>query len=110
MAGDLNLRVTVQAVPPGRVGLLLASQKTGFVPGAGGSQGNLCLKEPIARFVGKTLDSGHFGVFAWDVNLKSIPGHGAVTKGETWHFQTWYRDTNPGPTSNFSDAASVLFE
>ncbi|MCP3916270.1 MAG: hypothetical protein GY711_12005 [bacterium] len=29
--------------------------------------------------------------------------------GETWNFQCWYRDNNPGPTSNFTDAVSVTF-
>jgi hypothetical protein len=30
--------------------------------------------------------------------------------GDTFHFQCWYRDVNPLPTSNFSDAVSITFE
>ena len=33
-----------------------------------------------------------------------------VAAGETWNFQAWYRDANPGPTSNFTPSVSVLFE
>jgi hypothetical protein len=25
------------------------------------------------------------------------------------HIQAWYRDNNPGPVSNFTDATSVIF-
>ena len=104
------MTLDVTELPANAMGYFIVSQDTVRVANPGGSQGDLCLKEPIARFVGQTHESGHFGVLAWDVNLKSIPGHGAVSKGETWNFQAWYRDTNPGPTSNFSDAASILFE
>jgi hypothetical protein len=27
--------------------------------------------------------------------------------GETWTFQAWYRDTNPAPNSNLTDAVAV---
>jgi hypothetical protein len=27
----------------------------------------------------------------------------------TWNFQRWYRDLNPGSTSNFTDALRVTF-
>jgi hypothetical protein len=32
-----------------------------------------------------------------------------VAPGETWHFQAWYRDANPGATSNLTDNHSVTF-
>jgi hypothetical protein len=32
-----------------------------------------------------------------------------VLAGETWRFQAWSRDWNPGPTSNRSDALAVNF-
>ena len=36
-------------------------------------------------------------------------GAQAVLPGDTWHFQCWYRDANPGVTSNFSDGLSITF-
>jgi hypothetical protein len=30
--------------------------------------------------------------------------------GETWNFELWYRDNNPGPTSNFSDGLTITFQ
>ncbi|MFT5291611.1 MAG: hypothetical protein ACI82F_003696, partial [Planctomycetota bacterium] len=30
-----------------------------------------------------------------------------VMAGQTWNFQCWSRDNNPGPTSNFTDAVSI---
>ncbi|MCP3919930.1 MAG: hypothetical protein GY711_30745 [bacterium] len=40
------------------------------------------------------------------------PAHAFVLAGETWFFQCWYRDNNPGPTSHFTDASErdVLLE
>ncbi len=32
-----------------------------------------------------------------------------MSSGDTWNFQCWYRDNNPVPTSNFTDAVSVTF-
>ncbi|MCP4035984.1 MAG: hypothetical protein GY733_03545 [bacterium] len=34
----------------------------------------------------------------------------AVQPGDTWNFQCWYRDNNPGPTSNFTDAVTVVLQ
>ncbi len=33
----------------------------------------------------------------------------AAQVGEAWSFQAWYRDQNPGGTSNFTDGVQVLF-
>ena len=45
------------------------------------------------------------------IDLTSIPVNPpiAVQPGDTWHFQCWYRDSNPGQTSNFTDAVRVMF-
>ena len=44
----------------------------------------------------------------WEAS--AVPLHGAVQPGESWNFQCWHRDLNPNPTSNFSDAVTILFE
>ena len=42
-------------------------------------------------------------------NTPTPMGNVSVLAGQTWNFQAWYRDNNPGPTSNFTDAVSVTF-
>ena len=45
-----------------------------------------------------------------DITVLPRPnGTHAVVAGETWNFQCWFRDNNPGPTSNFTDAVSLAF-
>lgn len=48
----------------------------------------------------------------YSANTQALPLNPpvGVTAGETWHFQVWYRDLNPGPTSNFTSSATVAFE
>jgi len=83
---------------------------------AGGAQGNLCIAGPsIGRYVGpgqvKTI--GLSGSFSLEIDLTQHPtplGFVAVAPGETWNFQCWYRDANPLPTSNFTDALQIMFE
>ena len=33
----------------------------------------------------------------------------SIRPSDTWHFQAAFRDRNPGPTSNFTDAVAVTF-
>ena len=98
-------------LPLKKFGYFLASETQGFVANPGGSQGNLCLGGQIGRFTKHTQKSGPGGYFMIQVNLMRIPTtppH-SVMAGETWNFQAWFRDNNPGKTSNFTDAVSVLF-
>ena len=58
------------------------------------------------------MNSGSTGSFslALDLTAMADPANPvAVQPGDTWNFQAWYRDANPGPTSNFTDAVSVTF-
>jgi hypothetical protein len=81
----------------------------------GNSQGRLCLGGFIGRFVaaGQIQNSGASGSFSLVADLNEMPnplGPVAVQVGETWHFQAWHRDVNPGVTSNFTDAVSVTWQ
>jgi hypothetical protein len=52
-------------------------------------------------------------VFSVTLDLTAFPQPGGthgVMPGETWNFQCWYRDANPGPTSNFTDGISITFD
>lgn len=111
-----DLRLDAHRLPLGSTGFFLTSPSTGFVPFAGGSQGHLCIAGPsIGRYVGpgQVKNSGLSGSLSLEVDLTQHPtptGTVAVTPGETWYFQCWYRDANPASTSNFTDAIAITFE
>ena len=80
------------------------------------TQGALCLGGSIGRYVGagQIQNSGAAGAFQLALNLTQTPtpnGLVAITQGQTWNFQSWFRDTSMGAaTSNFTDAVRVLFQ
>ena len=109
---DDDVRLTALGVPPGALVLGLASRATANVPMPGGSQGTLCLGGSIGRFVQQAAAASPGGTAVIDVDLAAVPtptGLVAVQPGESWSFQAWYRDANPGPTSNTSDGLRVTF-
>ncbi|MEM1451988.1 MAG: hypothetical protein AAGI22_22965 [Planctomycetota bacterium] len=94
-------------------GHFLCSLDSGFVPNPGGSAGNLCLQGAVGRFnrPGEVLNSGFAEEFELRVDTTSFPspsGSTSVLAGQTWYFQTWFRDF--GPTSNFSNGVQVTFD
>ena len=93
-------------LPVGELGLFLVADARDFVPGPGGSMGNLCLGGVIGRFPAQVSDLG--GQITHSVHLTQLPTdpQQAAQPGETWYFQAWYRDA---ATSNFSDATVVTF-
>lgn len=104
-----RLTLGANGMPTYELGLFLASQTPAFVPGAGGSAGNLCLGGSIARWRKFVKSSGSSGSFELSVDVTQIPAAGttSIQPGETWHFQAWYRD---GARSNFTDAVAVTFQ
>lgn len=108
--GALDLRATL--LPPSQFGYFVTSPDTDFIPFAGGSQGNLCLGGFIGRLnaPGQVLFSGQSGEASLQVSLATLPfagGTGSVLSGSTQYFQGWFRDVNPMPTSNFTNAVGV---
>ena len=100
--GDDRLTLHATDLPSNQFGYFLASQTQDFIANPGGSQGNLCLGGNIDRFVKQVLSSGCDGSFSLNVPQWAMPG-------QTWNFQAWFRDNNPGPTSNFTDGVSITF-
>ncbi len=91
--------------------MILGGSAQNHVPFAGGGQGTLCVGGTVARFqhlAGQT-DAG--GSLRHWIDLERMPPPlGTVVQpGETWNFQVWYRDMNPGPTSNFTNGLSITF-
>jgi len=107
-ANDVTLRAT--QLPADQFGYFLTSELQGFVVAPGSSQGNLCLGQPLARFASLIASSGSSGMLSIRPDLTSLPQLGAVQPGDTWRFQCWFRDMNPGATSNFTDALAITFE
>jgi hypothetical protein len=89
-----------------------------------GSQGVLCLGGSVGRFnqlVGQADAAGTYTICTQGCapqrtfSLNQIPqptGAVAVAAGETWRFQCWFRDSQPGgpPTSNFTHARQLTFQ
>jgi FG-GAP repeat len=101
-AGDL---------PPNQAGLFLVSQAAGFVATPPGSEGNLCLGGTIGRFAGSLASSGPAGELHYVVDTDGLPlpPPAKILPGETWYFQAWFRDQNPGLTSNFTPGIAIAF-
>ncbi|MEZ6017984.1 MAG: hypothetical protein R3F49_22960 [Planctomycetota bacterium] len=107
-----GLSLFVDQLPPSTLLLPLVAPTAASVPMAGGSQGTLCLGGAIGRFSGpgQVRLATPTGVASFQVPLDRIPRPTGLVQGmvgETWHFQGWYRDTNPSATSNFTNAWEV---
>lgn len=106
-----DLTLVALGLPTNEYGYFLMSATQGFVPHFGGSDGNLCLGGHIYRFnsppQGKVLNSGNDGFFTYRPNLTDLPQGVVFLPGETWNFQSWFRDVF---TSNTSTGISVGFQ
>jgi hypothetical protein len=99
-------------LPPHAATFFLASRTTAQVVHPGNSQGTLCLGGAIARIGSSIGTATAEGTHMATLDATSIPspsGPTPIQAGETWTFQGWYRDSNPHPTSNFTEARTMLF-
>jgi hypothetical protein len=116
VAATNDLTLEASSLPLNAFGYFITSVTQGFVPGAGGSQGNLCLSGAIGRYVGpgQIKNSGTVGEFSLLLNLTQTPtptGFVSVIAGQTRNFQAWHRDAVGGAaTSNFTQGQSITFQ
>ncbi len=96
-------------IPTGQFGYVLMAVSQNYVPLFGGSQGNLLLGLPIIRFSSDILTSDSNGEMSFEPDLTALPQATVFRPGETWNFQLWFRDVNPGPTSNTTNGLAVTF-
>lgn len=111
-----DLRLDAVGLPRFSFGMFLASRTQDLVPMAGGSAGNLCLGGAIGRFSapGQIQSVGPAGNLSLTVDVGAIPQPTAFVPalpGETWNFQTWFREPSAGPSStNYTDGLAIQFE
>lgn len=111
-----NVTLRTTQLPPNQFGYALNSPYQGVIANPGGSQGNLCIFGPsLGRHnrAGEVRYSGAAGEFDVIIDLTSFPspmGAIMVQAGESWNFQVWHRDQNPGNTSNLTNAVSLTFQ
>ena len=79
-----------------------------------GSQGGLLLGGTIGAYAapGRVQQAGADGVLELSIDPSAISRRGAfeaAVAGDLWTFQAWYRDANPGSTSNLTRARTIAF-
>jgi len=108
-AADLVLDAS--GLPANQFSLFILADDTDFVPGFGGSQGNLCIGGNLYRLNQSLQSSGAGGAVTLAVPYGQLPPGASIDAGETWYFQTWFRDTTAGgaATSNTTNGVEVTF-
>lgn len=104
-----NLTLTVTNLPLNTFGFFLTANSQAFVQNFAGSDGNLCVGQPLYRWIDNVYNAGSTGSVSRTTDLTDLPNGVSISAGETWNFQYWTRDSNPSVTSNTSDAVAVTF-
>ncbi len=115
-----NQLVLVAAeMPPYAYGLFIVGRQRDLVLGFAGSDGSLCVKDTVARFLdpGDVMPADAAGRATLEVDLNAIPlplsaGVVSAMPGDTFTFQCWYRDLHGTGTntSNLTNAVEITFE
>lgn len=106
LAADDELALRAEHLPPGEVGAFFmgSGQRPLFLPGA---VAPLCIAGgTLVRLSPQGLVAGADGTLELAPGTSALPVVGAITAGETWTFQAWYRD---GAASNVTNARAVAF-
>ncbi len=110
IASDNDVTLQATDLPQNQFGYFLNSMTQAFVFPVPNSQGVLCVGGAIGRYNANVFNTGAAGTGSLQLDLPNTPtpsGTVAIQPGETWNFTAWYRDVNPGPTSNFTDGVSI---
>jgi len=105
-----SLTLASVGLPPGTLGFYFMSRTAGFVPGFGGSQGNLCVGGTLYRLDRSVVGADAAGRTSLALPFGQLPPGAAFAAGERWNFQLWFRDVVGGTqTSNTSSAVGVVW-
>ncbi|HPF12804.1 MAG: hypothetical protein H6830_10685 [Planctomycetes bacterium] len=107
-AASDDLVLLAAPLPAASFGVFLVGTGAQSIPGYLGSQGTLCVAPPLGLFVGQAGPVAGDGILQAPITWSNLPGIGPALVGQTYFFQAWFRDQNPGTTTNFSDALSVM--
>ena len=95
-------------LPANKAGIFIMSASQDNVPNVGGGQGTLCVGAPLLRIELVFTDAN--GEASLAPNLDAMPTGFDVLPGSTWNFQYWFRDLNPGNTSNLTNGLEIQFD
>lgn len=111
VAGGNPLLLIATQLPRRQFGLFVTGMQADSIL-LPGSQGILCMGGNVARFNDSLQNSRDGGQIEFGVDTTAMPlaGQGMVQAGQSWRFQAWFRDNNPTPTSNLTDAIVVQFQ
>ena len=107
---DGSVGVVALSLPPKTFGVLLVSDSQDMLPGYLGSQGTLCLGQPFGVIVDQVQQVDVGGSFQVEVPWQNLPVLGSAQVGQSYSFQAWFRDWNPGPTTNFSEGLTLTLQ
>lgn len=110
---DVNLNYAIlraQGLPPMQFGMFLCSQAQSAGTTPVNSMGSYCLGAPQRAHLMSLMQSSALGSLEFVLDLGEFPQSAVVMSGDTWNFQCWYRDRNPGATSAFTEASTVTFQ
>ncbi len=115
VASANNLTLYMADLPANAFGYVVTSESTGVLNMPGGSQGDMCLNgADVGRYINSPIQTSPDGWATQAADLNQIPhptqGAVAVIAGQTYGWQLWYRDMNPGATSNWTNAVRVTFQ
>ena len=113
VVADNDVLLSASGMPANQFGYFLNSMTQASTFPVPNSQGTLCVGGQIGRYNGNVFNTGNTGTGALQLDLANTPtptGPVAIMASETWNFTCWFRDNNPGPTSNFTDGFSIAFQ
>ena len=107
-----DLVLDASSLPSNQFCLFFLGDQSDFVPAFAGSQGNLCVGGTLVRLNAFIQSSGSLGQTSLPLPFGQVPfvNGGPIQVGETYYFQTWFRDIVGGTqTSNTTSALEVTF-
>lgn len=108
-----NLLVATENLPVGQPVLLIASRAHSFIPPSDNTMGYQCVIGNLAIFRTQLRFAPYSRRVLFELDLTNFPTRPVSTSvqvGETWYFQSWYRDRVGIYTTNFSLPSEVLFQ